>query len=146
MNTQINEQRALDLLSGVTGRSFCRTNDGEVVDVDDALEAIRQALAQQVPADGEWRGLLEVAVCPNEDCVDGRYYGQNGEPMQCQWCYERKQALSATNRTAPVGPSWFHLRERYFWQSRAMLRDPPQLTDLHSLAQTIRKTHPRKQA
>lgn len=58
--------------------------------------AISAALAQQVPADGEWRGLLEVAVCPNEDCVDGRYYGQNGEPVQCQWCYGRKQALSAT--------------------------------------------------
>lgn len=49
------------------------------------------------------------------------------------------------NRTAPVGPSWFHLRERYFWQSRAVLRDPPQLADLHSLAQTIRKTHPSAQ-
>jgi len=44
------------------------------------------------------------------------------------------------NRTAPVECSSFYLRERYFWQSRAMLRDPPQLADLHSLARQIRKS------
>ncbi len=28
---------------------------------------------------------------------------------------------------------------RYFWQSRAGLRDPPELTDLRSLATAVRK-------
>lgn len=49
------------------------------------------------------------------------------------------------NRTSPTEASTFHLRERSFWQSRAMLRDPPQLTDIHSLARTIRKTYPTTQ-
>ena len=44
------------------------------------------------------------------------------------------------NRISLVEPSSFYLRERYFWQSRAMLRDPPQLTDLHGLARQIRKS------
>lgn len=34
----------------------------------------------------------------------------------------------------------FRNRERAFWQSRAMLRDPPQLTDLGQLARAIRST------
>lgn len=32
-------------------------------------------------------------------------------------------------------------RERLFWQSRAMLRDPPQLVDLQFLAKEIRRAH-----
>lgn len=43
------------------------------------------------------------------------------------------------NRTSPADISAMYLRERYFWQSRAMLRDPPQLTDLHALARGIRR-------
>ena len=44
------------------------------------------------------------------------------------------------NRKPPtVEAAQLHLRERYFWQSRAMLRDPPQLTDLHTLAKEIRR-------
>lgn len=43
------------------------------------------------------------------------------------------------NRTSPADMSGMHLRERYFWQSRAMLRDPPQLVDLHTLAKEIRR-------
>lgn len=49
-----------------------------------------------------------------------------------------------SNRMQPlVCPSSLHLRERYFWQSRAMLKDPPPLTDLHGLAQQIRRTYVR---
>ena len=47
------------------------------------------------------------------------------------------------NRTqGAVTIETFRNRERYFWQSRAMLRDPPQLTDLWHLAKTIRSTWP----
>jgi len=44
------------------------------------------------------------------------------------------------NRRAPSDPiTTERLRERYFWQSRAMLRDPPVLVDLHHLAKEIRR-------
>lgn len=43
------------------------------------------------------------------------------------------------NRVSFASISAMYLRERYFWQSRAMLRDPPQLTDLHTLARRIRR-------
>ena len=44
------------------------------------------------------------------------------------------------NRQPPqVEATQFHLRERYFWQSRSNLRDPPQLVDLHTLAKEIRR-------
>ncbi len=41
-----------------------------------------------------------------------------------------------------VEPSHFVLRERYFWQSRSSLRDPPQLANLHDLAVAIKRTWP----
>ncbi len=39
------------------------------------------------------RGLLKVAECP-EKCLGGAYHGLDGEPVQCQFCYEREQFLS----------------------------------------------------
>ncbi len=42
----------------------------------------------------------------------------------------------------PVEPRHFDLRERYFWQSRSSLRDPPRLADLHGLAVIIKRTWP----
>ena len=45
----------------------------------------------------ELEALLKVAACP-ANCVDGAYHDNYGEPVQCQFCYEREQALSATAR------------------------------------------------
>jgi len=43
------------------------------------------------------RGLLEVARCPNGDCIDGRIAHQisddEWEAVQCQWCHERTMLL-----------------------------------------------------
>lgn len=33
-----------------------------------------------------------------------------------------------------------YMRERVFWQSRALLRDPPRLVDLPDLATAIKRT------
>ena len=38
--------------------------------------------------------LLRMARCPNTDCINGGYYGPQGEPTECQWCAERAIALS----------------------------------------------------
>ena len=40
--------------------------------------------------------LLRVAKCPNAHCVDGvisEGFAQDYEHFQCQWCFERKEAL-----------------------------------------------------
>lgn len=48
---------------------------------------------------------------------------------------------TSPNRThPPLEVSEFLLRERSFWQSRSMLRDPPQLVSLEHLAVIIRRT------
>lgn len=52
------EQRALDILSELTGRSFCYSNDGEIIGVDDALEAIKAALRSQGQADAVGDGAV----------------------------------------------------------------------------------------
>lgn len=38
------------------------------------------------------------------------------------------------------GEEAMYMRERVFWQSRALLFDPPRLTNLNDLATEIRKT------
>ena len=42
-------------------------------------------------------GLLEVARCPNENCMEGTIPHQvdenEWEPEQCQWCHERDQLI-----------------------------------------------------
>ena len=47
--------------------------------------------------------LLEVARCPNTDCIDGAIPHQVGEQEweaeQCQWCYEREQATKSPTTT-----------------------------------------------
>ena len=55
-------------------------------DNNDTISTLTQRLA-------EVEKLLEVSVCP-ASCIDGAYHGHDGEPVQCQFCYERKQALS----------------------------------------------------
>ena len=49
--------------------------------VKELVEALKEA-----------RDLLNVASCPN-NCTDGAYHGSHGEPVQCQFCYERKELL-----------------------------------------------------
>ena len=41
----------------------------------------------------ELEGLLKVAVCPS-NCTDGAYPDHQGEPVQCQFCYERNEVLN----------------------------------------------------
>lgn len=43
------------------------------------------------------KGLLKAAKCP---CCDGTgaYYDNFGEPEQCQWCYEKEQAINDINK------------------------------------------------
>jgi hypothetical protein len=47
--------------------------------------------------------LLQVASCP---CCDGSgaYYDNHGGVCQCQFCYERKQAIDALQAPQPVVP------------------------------------------
>ena len=77
--------------------------------VCDYCQIARLALSTATPA-GEWetvmRGLLEAAVCPMAaNGCDGEQYPV-GDPYgdfhgeQCQFCYERKQALAASPRGA----------------------------------------------
>ena len=40
--------------------------------------------------------LLEVSACPS-NCIGGAYPGADGEPIQCQFCYERGGALAQLN-------------------------------------------------
>ena len=44
-------------------------------------------------------GWIDAAECYN-NCIDGAYYEGGGEPVQCQWCYE-KQAL-ILKATSPI--------------------------------------------
>ncbi len=55
------------------------------------------ATALQAERVRELEILLKVAACPSS-CIGGAYHGPHGEPVQCQFCYEREQALSATAR------------------------------------------------
>jgi predicted TIM-barrel fold metal-dependent hydrolase len=57
---------------------------------------------EQLRAENEaMKGLLRIARCPNVNCCDGIIAQQIGEddwePEQCQWCYERAQALKGAS-------------------------------------------------
>jgi Holliday junction resolvase len=67
---------------------FSRNNEGRdyaCMDLQDYIGKLQEIK--------ELRKLLEVAVCPNKDCVLGGYYDSNGNPCECQFCAERKQML-----------------------------------------------------
>ena len=63
----------------------------------------------QETAEAEWNAranveglvkLLEIAICPQQGCMGGAYpSGPEGEAAQCQWCYERDNALAEHAKT-----------------------------------------------
>jgi len=54
-----------------------------------SLQSQLEASQQEVE---KLRELLKVSACPNCD-GGGAYYDNMGEVCQCQFCYEREQAL-----------------------------------------------------
>src|SRR5690554_3400735 len=77
-----------------------------------ALDAAIASLSAP-KSEGDWvlvpRELLEAAVCPmKESGCDGVQYPvpPHGEAEQCQWCYERNAALSASQ--PPADQEWPH--------------------------------------
>ena len=65
----------------------------EIAARDFALEIAAYKIDKLAQRLAEVEKLLEVSECP-ASCIDGAYHGHDGEPIQCQFCYERKQALS----------------------------------------------------
>ena len=61
------------------------------------LDAWQAATSAQEARVRELGRLLQIAGCP-ENCTEGAYAGHHGEAVQCQFCYEREKALSATAR------------------------------------------------
>ncbi len=76
------DEKTRTALSGMLGREFWE------IASDTIWEAVEAELSQV-------RELLKVAKCPNS-CIDGSIphrIVRGWEQEQCQWCYERKQAL-----------------------------------------------------
>lgn len=63
--------------------------DGECVLYEDHASR-EQALMAEI---AELKNLLQVAECPNN--CDGRVYrDHDGEPLPCQFCYERDELIN----------------------------------------------------
>lgn len=87
-------------------------HNGEILrDIPEFIDAITNALLasnqrvrlqtlQEVQGEIEKMGkLLEVAICPNQDCdnhgtIAVRVSDDEWEPEPCQWCHEKNSALS----------------------------------------------------
>lgn len=87
--------------------------------------------------------LLKVAACP-ANCTDGAYADNYGEPVQCQFCYEREQLIgdkekaalsqqeAVTLDNAPIGtkaPShtggyWIRVERGWKWNTGATFGRP----------------------
>ena len=55
-------------------------------DNNDTISTLTQRLAED-------ERLLDISQCPNS-CTAGFYYAGSDDLVHCQFCYERKQALS----------------------------------------------------
>ena len=60
-----------------------------------AWDAQQEIIDQRDTEIAALRALLDVSACP-ANCTHGACYDNYGGVEQCQFCYERKQILSAT--------------------------------------------------
>ena len=76
--------------------TFSEHHDGcgsPVLWIEPGHIVIKEAEIEQLQAElNEAAGLLDIANCP-ENCIDGAYPDNHGEPVQCQFCYEREQVV-----------------------------------------------------
>ena len=67
-----------------------------------ARDVMEEELTQTLQAERQKRDevvkLLKIAICPDSSCnKEGTGVDEYGEPYQCQWCYEKNQALTQPN-------------------------------------------------
>ena len=67
------------------------------IECDKEFQEAKDKIEQLQAENKQLKNLLKTAICPNamNGCRDGRMPNPYGEIEQCQWCYERDQALTA---------------------------------------------------
>lgn len=78
-----------------TENQYVATPDqaAEVPFVVERIAEIEAELARYKALAGKLAELLKVFACP-DNCIGGAYHGHYGEPIQCQFCYERGAAIA----------------------------------------------------